>query len=536
MAHLVGQLIEHAAKRHPERIAIRYGDRNYSYATLASEMGALADNLVLQGLPRSGRVAVYSEKRPEAAVGMFAAATAGGVFVPVNPLLKADQLTYILRDCNVHTLITTSERLSLLISDLASCNELKQIVVIGKQEGQPKLDGVAIHDWDAMCDKRKDNARHLVIDNDMAAILYTSGSTGKPKGVVLSHRNIVAGARSVAQYLELCQDDRLLSVLPLSFDYGLNQLTSAFSVGASAVLHNHLFPRDVITAVQRERITGLAAVPPLWIQLSELEWPAEVQHHLRYITNSGGHMPLPTLQRLRASLPTTRPYLMYGLTEAFRSTYLPPEELDRRPGSIGKAIPNAEILVVREDGTLCEPDEPGELVHRGVHVSLGYWNDPEKTAIRFKPVPMQTTGLTIPELAVWSGDTVRYDRDGYLYFVGRRDEMIKTSGYRVSPNEIEEVINALPGVAEVAAFGVEHPKLGQAIAVVVRCKAEPGAEELNSNAIQSACQKKLPSYMVPSYIEVVDADLPRNANGKIDRKQLAHERTDLFTTNTGKAA
>ena len=536
MAHLVGLLIEHAAERYPERIAIRYGDRDYSYASLASATGALAGNLVHQGLPRHGRVAVYSEKRPEAVIGMFAAATAGGVFVPVNPLLKADQLTYILRDCNVHTLITTRERFGLLISHLASCNELKQIIVIGNQDDGPKLDGVTIHDWSTMCERRKDNARHPIIDNDMAAILYTSGSTGKPKGVVLSHRNIVAGARSVAQYLELCQDDRLLSVLPLSFDYGLNQLTSAFSVGATAVLHNHLFPRDVIAAVQRERITGLAAVPPLWIQLSELEWPTEVQNHLRYITNSGGHMPLPTLQRLRASLPTTRPYLMYGLTEAFRSTYLPPEELDRRPGSMGKAIPNAEILVVREDGTLCEPDEPGELVHRGVHVSLGYWNDPEKTATRFKPLPMQLAGLTLPELAVWSGDTVRYDRDGYLYFVGRRDEMIKTSGYRVSPNEIEEVVSALPGVTEVAAFGVGHLRLGQAIVVVARRKAGLEAESLSSGAIQAACQQKLPAYMVPNHIEVVDADLPRNANGKIDRKQLASERADLFTTNTGKAA
>jgi len=533
MVHLVGLLIEHAAERYPERIAIRHGDRDYSYASLASAMNALAGNLVHQGLPRSGRVAVYSEKRPEAVIGMFAAASAGGVFVPVNPLLKADQLTYILRDCNVHTLITTVERLGLLTSHLASCKELKQIIVIGGQDDYPQLDGIVMHDWSTMCERRKDNVCHQVIDGDMAAILYTSGSTGKPKGVVLSHRNIVAGARSVAQYLEICQDDRLLAVLPLSFDYGLNQLTSAFSVGACAVLHNHLFPRDVVTTVRRERITGLAAVPPLWIQLSELEWPAEVQNHLRYITNSGGHMPLPVLQRLRTALPATRPYLMYGLTEAFRSTYLPPEELDRRPGSIGKAIPNAEILVVREDGTLCEPDEPGELVHRGVHVSLGYWNDPEKTAIRFKPAPMQPAGLTIPEPAVWSGDTVRYDRDGYLYFVGRRDEMIKSSGYRVSPNEIEEVIGALHGVGEVAAFGLAHPRLGQAIAVVVRRKAEFGAEDLNSKTIQSACQQKLPAYMVPSYIEVVDADLPRNANGKIDRKQLATERADLFTTNTG---
>src|SRR6185312_7014610 len=268
------------------------------------------------------------------------------------------------------------------------------------------------------------------------AILYTSGSTGKPKGVMLSHRNMVAGAKSVASYLENGPQDVLLAALPLSFDAGFSQLTTAFHAGARVVLLNYLLPRDVLRALDAERVTGLTGVPPLWIQLSDLEWPAGIAQHLRYIANTGGRMPRETLEKLRARLPRTKPFLMYGLTEAFRSTFLPPEEVDRRPDSIGKAIPNAEILVLRDDGTPCEPDEPGELVHRGALVGMGYWNDAAKTAERYKVLPGREAGFVLPEIAVFSGDTVRRDRDGYLYFIGRRDEMIKTSGYRVSPTEI----------------------------------------------------------------------------------------------------
>jgi acyl-CoA ligase (AMP-forming) (exosortase A-associated) len=333
----------------------------------------------------------------------------------------------------------------------------------------------------------------------------------------------------VATYLENRPDDRILSVLPLSFDYGLSQLTTAFHVGACAVLMNYLLPRDVIRAVVKERITGLAAVPPLWIQLAELEWPESVGEHLRYITNSGGAMPAATLASLRARLPRTMPYLMYGLTEAFRSTYLPPDEIDLRPGSMGKAIPNAEILVVREDGSACAPGEPGELVHRGVHVALGYWNDVQKTAERFKPAPGQPSGLPIPEIAVWSGDTVKMDEDGYLYFVGRRDEMIKTSGYRVSPTEVEEIVYATQRVTEAAALGVTHPVLGQAVVLVT---FTPDNNDDISAAILADCQAHLPAFMVPARVIGRHEPLPRNPNGKIDRKRLAQELEDLFQDTT----
>jgi len=282
-----------------------------------------------------------------------------------------------------------------------------------------------------------------------------------------------------------------------------------------------------MNAVVGERVTGLTAVPPLWIQLSQLNWPADATNHLRYIANTGGRMPLETLTVLRKKLPRTRPFLMYGLTEAFRSTYLPPEEVDRRPDSIGKAIPNAEILVLREDGTECAPDEPGELVHRGALVGMGYWNDPERTRERYKPLPGRPSGLVMPELAVFSGDTVRRDAEGFLYFVGRRDEMIKTSGYRVSPTEIEEVVYGTQLVGECAALGVPHPVLGHAIVLVA---TPTGDNVLNELELLAACKQHLPIYMVPAKIDIRAGSLPRNPNGKIDRKSLASQFEASFNT------
>nr|WP_019583334.1 acyl-CoA ligase (AMP-forming), exosortase A system-associated [Thioalkalivibrio sp. ALE16] len=507
--------------------ALRYRDEGEDYATLATGIDRAARRLLGCGLGRQERVAVYLDKRPETVHALFGASRAGGVFVPVNPLLKAEQVAHILRDCNVRILVTSADRLVTLRTVLPDCPDLHTVLLVGREPSQDSGDGevghVRVDMWDA-APEHDGLRRHRVIDTDMAAILYTSGSTGRPKGVVLSHRNMVAGAQSVSTYLENRPDDRILAVLPFSFDYGLSQLTTAFRTGALAVLLNYLLPRDVIRAVERYGITGLAAVPPLWIQLARLEWPEAARATLRYLTNSGGAMPKETLSALRAALPGTDCYLMYGLTEAFRSTYLPPMELDRRPGSMGRAIPNAEIQVVREDGSPCAPGEPGELVHRGALVAMGYWNDPERTAERFRPAPGQPSGTPLPEIAVWSGDTVRMDEDGFLYFVGRRDEMIKTSGYRVSPNEVEEAVYATGLVAEAAALGVEHPDLGQAIVLV----ALPQAPELDPDDLIQALRPRVPGFMLPAHVGLRAEPLPRNTNGKIDRKLLAAEFGDLF--------
>ena len=526
MAELVHDLIATSALHMPSKSALSYHKQLLSFENLDIAVSKAADFFLTLELQKSDRVAIFLEKRIENIVGMFGANRAGGVFVPINPLLKGEQVVHIMNDCNVRLLVTSIDRFNLLAPFVGNCQDLRAIILVDHDgSALPEWANVKIVGWGPGLEQSPTCQHHRVIDTDMAAILYTSGSTGKPKGVVLSHRNIVAGAKSVAQYLELTPDDRILSVLPLSFDYGLNQITTAFLVGATAVLMNYLFPRDVIKAVAEEKITGLAAVPPLWVQLAQLPWPESVKDHLRYITNSGGHMPEPTLQALRNALPKTKPFLMYGLTEAFRSTYLPPDQAHKRPDSIGKAIPNAEILVVREDGSECAPNEPGELVHRGVHVSLGYWNDVEKTAERFKPAPGQLSGLVMPEMAVWSGDTVRRDEEGYLYFISRRDEMIKTSGYRVSPTEVEEVIYATGLVSEVAAFGVAHPTLGQAIVVVVMPKS---SGELSVDTLLASAKRDLPAFMVPHKIILRSDNLPRNPNGKIDRKILAQDAQNIF--------
>ncbi len=530
MHNQLHDLILHSAARHPDNLALTHKKASRNYAELATHIQQAAQGLLRLGLSAGERVAVYLPKQMETIDSLFGTSVAGGVFVPINPLLKAEQVGHILRDCNVRVLVTANMRAAQLAEVLAECHDLNHAVIVDDGKGLPEIPGVDCVGWSELVAQESTHtslATHTRIDTDMAAILYTSGSTGSPKGVVLSHRNMLAGAESVTQYLGNTADDRLLAVLPFSFDYGLSQLTTAFRVGASAVLMDYLLPRDVIRAVAKHAITGLAAVPPLWNQIASLPWPEEAQASLRYITNSGGAMPRTTLASLQAALPNTQPVLMYGLTEAFRSTYLPPEERAKRPDSMGRAIPNAEVMVVREDGSPCSAGEPGELVHRGSLVAMGYWNDAERTAKRFRPAPGQEAGLPLPEIAVWSGDTVKMDEDGYLTFIGRKDDMIKTSGYRVSPTEVEETLYASGLVDQAAALGIPHPTLGQAIVAVVTT----GSDDVDSEAILKHCKQHLPAFMVPAHLQI-QASLPRNPNGKIDRKQLASELRGLFQENT----
>lgn len=512
-------------RRTPEATAIVYKNEQLSFGALAGKVEQIAHGLSALDLKRQQRVAIYLPKQLETVTSFLAVSLAGGVFVPVNPVLKAQQVAHILADCNVKILITSKSRLQTLTEVLHDCTDLHTIVVVDGDD-DPQHHPQQRITWSEL-EQLGTNVplnQAGIIDADMAAILYTSGSTGKPKGVVLSHRNIVAGAQSVAEYLQIDANDRLLAVLPFSFDYGLNQLTTCLLQGATCVLMDYLLPRDVVNALSKYQITGLAAVPPLWAQLADLNWPDDIGDHLRYMTNSGGKMPKSVLQKLRDKTPASRFFLMYGLTEAFRSTYLPPDQIDLRPDSMGKAIPNAEIMVVREDGSPCAPHEPGELVHRGSLVSLGYWNDPAKTAERFKPAPGQLSGLPLTEIAVWSGDTVTMDEEGYLYFVGRKDDMIKTSGYRVSPSEIEEVVYASGLVKEAAAIGIEHSALGQAVVVVASVNDAAG---FDPQMLIDRCKAQLPNFMIPARVETLP-ELPRNPNGKIDRKLLAQQFADLF--------
>ncbi|MGB0721992.1 MAG: acyl-CoA ligase (AMP-forming), exosortase A system-associated [Gammaproteobacteria bacterium] len=516
----IADLVALQARDNPGATALGFKTASMDYADLDQWLNRVANGLRTLGMARGARVLVYLPKSFETVTALFGTARAGGVFIPVNPVLKPQQVGHILRDSGGTVLVTSRQRALTLLDELRASPDFHTLILSDQPE-DGDLEGVPYRGWNTMAES---DTQAPAVDwdlQDTAAILYTSGSTGHPKGVELSQNNLIVGAASVAEYLGNTREDRLLAVLPLSFDYGLSQLTTAFTVGAMAQLMDYLLPRDVIRAVDRFAITGLAGVPPLWVQLARLPWPEGAVRTLRYMTNSGGAMPVPVITALREALPNSDFYLMYGLTEAFRSSYLPPSELDKRPESMGKAIPNVELHVVHEDGSPCAPDEAGELVHTGPLVGKGYWRNPGATAERYKPFPPGSD-----EIAVWSGDLVKTDADGYLYFVGRKDDMIKSSGYRISPLEVEEVIYRGGLAAECAAFGVPHPELGQAVVLAV---VPADATVYDAEVLISHCKTALPAFMVPAHVES-RASLPRNPNGKIDRKTLALELKDLFSS------
>ncbi|MET0246102.1 MAG: acyl-CoA ligase (AMP-forming), exosortase A system-associated [Sphingomonas sp.] len=480
----------------PAAIALRDRAGMLSFAQLEMEVGRLACWLKAQGLNPGDRVASWLPKTRAACLMPLAAPRAGLVHVPINPVLKRQQVGHILADSGARLLLTQAGRIAALEpGDVPTTTQVHEEAAARSDE--------------ALAPSSAD-------PDDLAAILYTSGSTGRPKGVMLSHANLWLGAVSVSHYLRIGPEDRVLAVLPLSFDYGQNQLLSTWHAGGCVIPLDYLTARDVVKAVDRFEVTTLAGVPPLWVQLLEADW-GEGANRLRRLTNSGGALTPRLVRALRARFPRARLYPMYGLTEAFRSTYLDPELVDDHPDSIGRAIPFAEIMVVRPDGSRAAPDEPGELVHAGPLVAQGYWQDPERTAQRFRPAPgfAESGGM-----AVWSGDTVVAAPDGLLRFVGRDDEMIKSAGNRISPTEIEEAVLSGGEVSEAAAFGIPDDRLGQSILVVARAA---GADAVATEAaLRERLRRELPGFMQPSHYDWRDA-LPRNANGKLDRSALKAE-------------
>jgi acyl-CoA ligase (AMP-forming) (exosortase A-associated) len=497
--------LDHLTRRgRSTKCALVTKDASFDYAALDLMVGRMASALLRAGLGQGDRVATWLAKTVDACIMPLAAARAGLVHVPVNPALKRGQVAHILADSGARLLIAGEGRTaSLEAGDVPrACT-----IWLESKTAEARNDGESLPP-----------SQHS--PGSLAAILYTSGSTGKPKGVMLSHANLWLGAISVAHYLKLGEEDRTLCVLPLSFDYGQNQLLSTWAAGGSAVPLDYLSANDVIKAIGRHDVTTLAGVPPLWVQLAEAAWPPETAAKLRRLTNSGGALTPSLVRKLRHLFPQADLYPMYGLTEAFRSTYLDPSLVDTNPTSMGKAIPFAEIMVVAADGREAGPGQPGELVHAGPLVAQGYWQDAERTAARFKPAPAWSRyGGT----AVWSGDTVRCDEGGLHYFVGRDDEMIKTSGNRVSPAEIEEVAVASGAVAEAVAFGVPDARLGQAIVLVVR--ADQAAADA-SDHLRRHFKAELPLFMQPRHIIWRDT-LPRNANGKLDRAAIRQGLNDL---------
>lgn len=459
----------------PEKPAVLENDRGISYKELEIRSDALACSLISRGIKKGDRVGIVLEKSIEEVISIWGISKAGGIFVDIGPTLTRSQVSYRAENCGMRCIIDASEFDSLCKGDAGACLAMPALT-----------------------------------ENDTAAIIYTSGSTGYPKGVVLSHGNLVLGARVVAGYLGNTDEDVILGVLPFSFDYGLSQLLTACLAAGTLVLQRSMFPNDICKTLLARRITGFAGIPTVWVMLlqdissfKKMSFP-----DLRYVTNSGGAIPGRYLDELRKVLTRTQIYLMYGLTEAFRSTYLPPDELARRPGSIGKPIPGVRILVINKEGKECLPGEEGVLLHCGGVVFQGYWNDPQETKKILRPAPGGE------EMAVWSGDIVKKDEEGFLYFIGRNDEMIKCLGHRISPQEIEDALCRVAQVREAVVFGVEDDLRGHKIKAVISLHEK--AKGTCAQDILDACKEHLPEFMMPREIVFVDA-MPKTAAGKIDR-------------------
>ncbi len=475
---------------------------------LNHRVGLLARWLMEQGFEPGDRVANWLPKTELACIMPLAAVRAGLVHVPINPVLKPAQVRHIILDSGAKLLITNAGRIK-------SIEEPAEESVLGQE--CTIWNDIAVSDSIEEIGNPLETGEVQADIEALAAILYTSGSTGRPKGVMLSNANLSLGAVSVAQYLKLERDDRTLCVLPLSFDYGQNQLFSTWYAGGCAYPLDYLAPRDVIKACARDQITTLAAVPPLWVQLVDQDWPEDAVVSMRRLTNSGGALTPSLVARLRAIFGAkTDIYAMYGLTEAFRSTYLDPAMIDDNPTSMGKAIPFAEIMVVRGDGEIASVGEEGELVHAGPLVAQGYWQDAKRTAERFKPAPLASE---YGGIAVWSGDTVRREQDGLLYFVGRTDNMIKSSGNRISPTEIEEVAVESGLAAEAVAVGVPDERLGHAISLYIRPSESQEGQDI-AKELGQYLKRNLPNFMHPRDI-IVLREFPKNPNGKLDRNALA---------------
>lgn len=523
MDFLIHHLLQSTARRLPDKEALVHGTQRLTYAEVAQRTASLALGLRNCGLKQGDRLGVYLDSSIPQVLSLMGISQAGGVFVTLNTLLVDEQVVHIANDCQMKGLITTAGKLWSLGSAIKNISSLEFIVVVADREPPPK--SPTTYDFEQLCNlEPPSNLLERASEQDLAALIYTSGSTGKPKGVMLNHAQIMAGSSIVCEYLKITESDRILAVLPFSFDAGLNQLITAFQQGSTLVLISFTFAREIVQTLIKEKITALAGVPTLWgLMVQPRSSMAKHQFpHLRYITNTGGKMPQNVLAALREYLPETEIFLMYGLTEAFRSTYLPPEQLDVRPTSIGKAIPNTEILVISDRGRLCQPGEIGELVHRGPTVSLGYWGQPELTAQRLKQHPFQPPELGDAEKVCYSGDLVTLDEEGFIYFVARRDATIKSSGFRISPTEVEEVLMASNKLQAAAVIGVPDDLLGQAVKAFV---VENESTQLNIKSLLKFCSEKLPRYAIPKQVEVLDR-LPQTTSGKVDYPALKNYRRE----------
>jgi amino acid adenylation domain-containing protein len=511
----VESFLERSAERFPNKTAIVCGGRRLTYREVEERANRLAHSLIAEGIERWDRVAVFLDNSVEAAVSIFAILKAGGVFLVVNPTTKVDKLTYILNNCRAKGLIMPARKFRTMQEGIAHATHLERVWLAGSLQDEEFLPQGRLLALEAILEAaegRVDPPPKKCIDIDLAALIYTSGSTGRPKGVMLTHLNIVSAATSITTYLENTPDDIIINLLPLSFDYGLYQVLMAFKIGGTVVLEQSFaFAHTVIETIIREKVTGLPIVPTISALLLQLDLSPYKFPHLRYISNTAAALPTHHITRLRALFPHVRIYSMYGLTECKRVSYLPPEQIDIRPTSVGRGMPNEEVYIVDEKGQRVPPGVVGELVVRGSNVMKGYWELPAETAERLKPGPFPG------EMVLYTGDLFQMDEEGYLYFFGRKDDIIKTRGEKVSPKEVEDVLYSLPGIAEAAVIGEPDEVLGQAIRAVVTLRH--GAH-LTQQDVLRHCAERLENFMVPKSVTFVAA-MPKTGSGKINKRMVA---------------
>lgn len=510
---LLYDLLEASARRLPDKVALVAGNVRLTYGEIEARANALAALLRERGVARGDRVIVFGDNSADTAVAFWAVLKASAVVSVVSPLTKADKLRYLLEDCRPTALIAEAQLFPAFHEAAASSPHLRVVVVLGTM-GDDRFtkipNAVRISE---IADRRAGAPPRECIDIDLASIVYTSGSTGEPKGVMLTHRNMLTAATSISTYLGLAEDEVILGALPLAFDYGLYQMIMAFRVGARLVLERGFaFPAQVLQTVVAEGVTALPGVPTIFAMLGEMKSVKDMDFgKIRIVTNTAAALPVSHIRMLQGLFPTARIFSMYGLTECKRCTYLPPEDLDRKPESVGIAIPNTEMWIVDESSQKVGPNVVGQLVIRGATVMRGYWEKPEATAKKLRPGPLPG------ELVLYTGDYCRMDEEGYLYFVGRMDDVIKSRGEKVPPVEVEKILMDIEGVKEAAVIGVPDPILGQAIKAFV--VLEKGAD-LTAREIQRQCQLKLESFKVPGQFVIMD-ELPKTDTGKIRKVGLS---------------
>lgn len=511
-ALMVQDFLENSAANTPHKEALICSNERLTYAQIDAMANRVAAHLRAEGVCRGDRVVLYLPNTVELVVGIFAVLKAGGVFVSINHTTKEDKLLYMLNDCRATAVVARGRDAALVERLFTAVPSLKTAVLTERHAETAAENHPHITAWSAI-QTQYDGQRpsRLGIDRDLACLIYTSGSTGEPKGVMSAHHNVVFAASSIIHYLQNSPDDIVIVTLPLSFDYGLYQLLMVFKFGGTLVLEKGFtYPAQILRLMEQEKVTGFPGVPTIFALLLNMDLSSYDLRHLRYITNTAAALPPSHIEKIGQIFPWATMYSMYGLTETKRTLYLPPDQLAIRPGSVGIAIPGTEVWLEDEAGNRLPAGEVGELVIRGGHVMMGYWERPEATAVRYRPGPVAG------ERVCYSGDLFRMDDEGYLYFVGRKDDIIKSRGEKVAPKEVENVLYSLPGVVETAVIGVPDPVLGQAIKAIL---VVPDGS-LTERQVLAHCKAHLEDFMVPQQIEFRD-ELPKTSSGKIKKTGLS---------------